>query len=238
VPQELPSCSSTAPADCTEITDPTATSTVTSCGSCGNVCPGNGFATDIVTCNSQQQCTFACVGEDYDANDNPADGCEVPANPKGDHTTAAAINLGSYYCTDSDSYAAMAEIVGQFPSDTRTHQPAITGFDSSTGSAPDFWVITGEGYEFPDCDDDLQLYLTLTGSSSPACYEITINPNDSSYPPTTWPFSAAGILEVNPSDTDNYNGGDVISIELSKICSTPPEAPTFGPTPGGNQSHL
>jgi len=240
VPQQLASCSSTQPTDCQELTAPSAVSTVTDCGSCGNACPGNGNTTDVVTCTNQA-CTFVCVGENYDVDGNPANGCEVAASPQGNHTAATAINLGSYDCVDSDSYAAFAEITGTFPSDTRTHQPAINGFDASLGSAPDFWEITGSGESsiFDPCENDLQLVMMLTGSSNPACYQVTVNPNDPGFAVMTATFSGAGQLEINPGDSDgNYGSGDNITIELSKICSTPPEAPTFAVVTTGNDSHL
>ena len=229
VPQQLPECSSPQPTGCTEATAPSAISTVTDCGSCGNVCPGNGNATDMVTCNAQEQCTLACVGENYDVDQSAVNGCEVPASPQGDHTTSSRINLGSSDCLDGDSQFSIS---GRFPSDARTHQsPAVTGFDSSTGSAPDYWVITGTGSSFPSaiCVDDLQLTVTLTGSSNPACYQVTVT---SSYGPMTATFTAAGQALINQSDNQNYNDGDVITIELSKICSTPPEAPTFSSSNG------
>jgi hypothetical protein len=240
VPQQLASCSSTQPPNCTELVAPGAVSTVTDCGSCGNVCPGNGLATDVVTCTSQK-CTFACVGENYDADNDEADGCEVAASPQGDHTAATAVNVGAYDCVDSDSVGGFAQIVGTFPTDTRTHQPAINGFDAATGTAPAFWSITGLGELslFDICQNDLQLSVNMTGSTNPTCYQITVNPNDSSYPVMTATFNGAGLAQINPNDNKgNYGDGDVITIELSKVCSTPPEAPTFAAVTSGNQSHL
>ena len=239
VPQQLASCSSTQPADCTENVAPSAVSTVTDCGTCGNVCPGNGLATDVVTCTSQA-CTFACVSENYDVDTNEANGCEVAASPQGDHTLGSAINLGTCDCYDSDSYGQLSQIAGTFPSDTRTHQPAINGFDATTGSAPMYWSIIaiGEDSTFDFCDNDIELTVSLTGSSNPACYQVTVTPPG--FPVMTATFSAAGQALINAGDanTDNYGSNTTITIELSKICSTPPEAPTFGVITSGNESHL
>jgi hypothetical protein len=231
VPQQLAACGDAPPAGCTELTAPSAVSTVTDCGSCGNVCPGNGVKTDVVTC-AAQACTFACVGESYDVDGNPANGCEVAASPQGDHTAATAINLGAFDCNDGNSEFS---ILGTFPSDGRTHEnPAIAGFDATTGTAPDFWQITGQGEVGIDiCENDLQLNVFLMGSSNPTCYQVTVNPNDPSYNAMTATFDAAGEAQINPNDSSStYGSGDVITIELSKICSTPNEAPTFDSTNG------
>jgi hypothetical protein len=74
--------------------------------------------------------------------------------------------------------------------------------------------------------------VTLTGSSNPACYQRDVDPRDPSYPALIVPFSAAGQAVINQADDTDYGGGDVITIEISKICSTPPEAPTFATTSG------
>ncbi len=230
VPQQLPSCSSAQPPNCAELTAPSAVSTVTNCGSCGYVCPGNGISTDIVSCTNQA-CTFDCIGENYDPSGNPANGCNVAASPQGNHTVGTATYFGAFDCIDGDSSFSIS---GTFPSDSFTHEsPAITGFDSSTGSAPDYWSITGLGGSFPSviCDNDLQLNVFLTGSSNPGCYQITIN--DPSYGVTTAVFNPAGEAQINPGDSSpNYGSGDTITIELSKTCSTPYEAPTFSSTNG------
>jgi hypothetical protein len=80
-------------------------------------------------------CTFSCVGENYDADGDPANGCEVPDSPQGNHTQAAATSLGQLPCSDGTSHF---DLLGVIPSDARPHEsPPVTGFNNSSGAAPD-----------------------------------------------------------------------------------------------------
>ena len=124
-------------------------------------------------------CVITCNGENYDVNGVLSDGCEVagqcvasqstPKCPVDDHTQALAANAGSYPCDDGSSAQNMT---GTVPSDYRTHVPAIDAFDMTTGAAPDYFSILGTGGTF--CEDDANLTLTMTGTTQPACYVLTM----------------------------------------------------------------
>ena len=79
----------------------------------------------------------------FDVNGNPNDGCEVSDSPTGNHIKADATYLGSFPCYDSSSNP---NIAGKLVSDGRTHEsPGVSGFDSSSGSAPDWYKLTASG---------------------------------------------------------------------------------------------
>src|SRR5262249_54984217 len=101
------------------------TSDVQNCNGCGNACPGQGQASANAACVSSA-CAFSCVGENYDVDNNPSNGCEWIDSPTGNHTNASATSLGSHDCTDST-----VSFNGTMLSDSRSHSPAINGFDSA-----------------------------------------------------------------------------------------------------------
>ena len=79
-------------------------------------------------------CTFSCVGENYDVDGSPLNGCEVGDIPTGNHAQAAAGRVGVVDCVDSRTFASS----GLIPSDTRRHEnPGIAGFGAASGAAPD-----------------------------------------------------------------------------------------------------
>jgi hypothetical protein len=240
-PQCKADCSDQDPAGCTESFCASATSTVTDCGTCGYDCPGDDHMSgtvlhDNVTCTAAQTCTFSCEGENYDVDGTPADGCEVAASPQGNHVQSAAAAGGSAPECDNNSLAQI-DITGHLPSDTRAHaNPAIIGFDAATGSAPDWWTL------FPlqgnDCDNDIVMQLTVTNSSSPACYKLTVITNlvaagytcqtdaSGTCPPDPNPSGSctqtttgAGICKNNGGQWSD-SGNNTIYIEVSKTCST------------------
>jgi hypothetical protein len=169
-PQCLTDCSTQDPAGCMETYCASATSAPTDCGMCGMVCPGYMQHADNVTCNTSQMCTFSCQGENYDVNGNEADGCEVAAAEQGDHTQSAAANKGHASACDDGNNMEFS-FTGHMPSDKRVHEdPAIAGFDATTGAAPNWYYLV------PDsglCSDDLVAQLCVQGSSAPSCYELT-----------------------------------------------------------------
>ncbi len=225
-PQLLPDCSSTAPSGCTESLAPSAIDTVQNCGSCGNACPGAGLATDVVTCNASLACTFACAGENYDVNGNPADGCEVTASPQGNHTQGANVYLGSYGSCDQQIQVNGANVGGVFPSDARVHQsPAVAGFDPATGSAPDWWSVFGTG-SGALCLNDFQAELVVSNSKFPGCYQLTASTNQGTWSSPTDP--ASGTAFINQGDSSNYSDNTTIYLFVSKTCSTTDsDAPIF-----------
>ena len=231
VPQQLTSCTATAPPGCTESVAPGAADTATNCGTCGNVCPGNGQPTDVVGCTPP--CTFACVGENYDVDGNPANGCEVAANPQGDHTQANSSYLGSYGSCDSATQGVLT-VSGRFPSDARVHEtPAVTGFDAASGSAPDWWSVfatgSGSGCTFGISDNDFQAELIVSNSAYPSCYELQAETSDGANLGTSVTGSyGSGTAWINNGDSSNYNDNVTIYFWVSKICSTSDnDAPTF-----------
>ncbi len=194
-----------------------ATSMVTNCGTCGHACPGNGLATDNVACQSGNTCTFSCKGENYDVDKNAANGCEAADAPQGNHTQSAAASEGAVACYDGNGHTV--HFTGTLLSDNRVHEnPAVTGFDAATGSAPDWYSIsaTGESSIINPCVDDVVLTLTVPGSSSPTCYQFTVITDKHTF---TCQTDATGTCGFN-SGTSQYTDGSTILIEVSKTCNT------------------
>jgi hypothetical protein len=229
-PQCLTDCSMQDPAGCTESYCASATSAPTDCGTCGNVCPGYMELNDNVTCNTSQKCTFSCQGENYDVNDNPADGCEVADSPQGNHTQnlpsspADALNV-----SDCDDGGIDFTLNGRMPSDKRVHEdPSVVGFDNATGSAPDWLYIYGVGHDF--CENNIVMQLCVDGSSSPSCYMLTVITSDDTF---TCQVDASGCcpnLDPGASPPENwgiyqtssgqFSDNTYISIEVQKTCGT------------------
>ena len=137
-----------------------------------------------VACTSGA-CVITCKGETYDVNGDASDGCEVAAAcpigngttdcPVDNHTKSAAVNLGSFPCTDGDS---MQDLTGTIPSDDRDHAPAIDGFDAVTGSAPSFFQMLGTGVAGPGgiiCENNANFAIQMNAPTSQmACYVLTL----------------------------------------------------------------
>lgn len=211
-PQCKADCSIQDPAGCTETYCSGATSTPANCGMCNNVCPGYMQLNDNVTCQGGMTCTFSCQGENYDVNNNKADGCEKVDNPVGNHTSATATYQGSFPCTDGSSQQNMT---GKIESDAQGHaSPAITGFNGATGAAPDFFVLDATGGAF--CQNDMNLFLQVNGSSSPACYKMTAITNKGTQTCQTGVTGACSITNGSGS----YSGGTQITVIVEKTCGT------------------
>src|SRR5207253_1137173 len=117
------------------------TSDPTNCGGCGGVCPGYGVGTDDAYC-SNSQCGITCRGENYDVDNNAANGCEIADGGGPGHSIATATYLGSKQCTDSTSATTAGGIV---PSDSRVHNPPVESFNGTVGAAPDYFSVVGNG---------------------------------------------------------------------------------------------
>jgi hypothetical protein len=213
-PQCKTDCSMQDPAGCTETFCPDATDTAADCGTCGTVCPGYLQTADNVTCANGTTCTFSCQGENYDVDDNEADGCEVPDAPQGNHTQSTAANEGDV--SDCDSGTTEFTITGLLVSDTRVHEdPAVVGFDTASGSAPDWYSIFGVGHTL--CENDIVMTLAVQGSQSPACYAFTVITDENTYNCQT---DATGTCGFDDDSGGQFSDNTTIYIEVSKTCSS------------------
>jgi hypothetical protein len=213
-PQCKTDCSVQDPAGCMETYCSGATGTPTNCGSCGNICPGYQQPNDNVTCNAQQMCTFSCQGEHYDVDKNMGNGCEAVDAPQGNHTVSTAAHEPDV--SDCDSGGVDFSFTGTLLSDTRVHEnPAIVGFDTASGSAPDWYTFKGVGHTL--CQNDLVLTLTVNGSSSPACYKMTVITDKVSYSCQT---NSSGTCNINHNSGGQFSDDTMINVEVQKTCST------------------
>lgn len=188
------------------------TDTPTSCGTCGLVCPGYQQPNDNVTCSGSTTCTFSCQGENYDVNGQATDGCEATDSPMGNHTQASAANVGAFTCADGSSNPS---ITAKLISDARAHaNPALAGFDATTGSAPDWFAIAANGGA--TCVNDVQLTLQVSGSSNPTCYKLTVITDKTTLTATTNAAGTASVAQGNGA----YSNSTTIYLSVSKTCST------------------
>jgi hypothetical protein len=200
-------CSTTDPAGCTTSYCEEATAGPQNCGACGIACPGLGTANANVGCN-QPTCTFSCKGESYDVNNNPANGCEVTDPVTGNHSTNTAVDLGDHGCKDSDKLT----FTGHLPSDSRLHEnPAVAGFDLATGSAPDFFKVRGTGSAL--CTNQVAYTLTVSGSTYPHCYNLTVTTDRNVYSCNT---DAAGTCSFDSGGYGKYTNDSTIFFVVSK----------------------
>ncbi|MEO8878393.1 MAG: hypothetical protein ABI461_22575 [Polyangiaceae bacterium] len=221
-------CGVSNPTGCTENLCTNAAQSVNNCGTCGNSCAGQGQVGDIVTCatsTSPASCTFACSGENYDVNNSPADGCEASDPVNGNHASNTPSGAGSYPCDDGSSNP---NISGHLPSDLRGARtsPAVAGFDSTSGSAPDWYSIGANGGTF--CVNDITMTLQMSGSSHPACYHMHVTTDKHTYDCDT---NASGTCSAGSGSSGQYNGGTNIIIVVSKSdalgCAATDDNPTY-----------
>jgi hypothetical protein len=183
--------------------------TISNCGSCGNACAGQTTSSDAVC--AVGNCGMTCRGERYDANANASDGCEAADNPTGNHTIPTAILLGNHSCNDSDTITG----TGSLPSDSRAHiSPGITGFNTSTGAAPDYFTIAATGGL---CTNDIALTLTVTGATTPACFKLTVIASSGSFNCTTNASATCTVSRGSGAYTDGSN----ITVIVEKTCTLP-----------------
>jgi len=151
-----------------------------------------------------------------------SDGCEVADGGVGVGTKseadAGAAAASAPEC-DSGTYADI-DISGTIPSDTRVHaDPAIVGFDSTTGSTPDwFWISPISGSL---CENDLVMKLTTSGeasSQSNDCYELNVITNEEQYSVQT--SSVDGTASIDEDSGGQFSDNTHIDVEVSKTCGT------------------
>lgn len=183
--------------------------TISNCASCGNACGGQTPTSDAV-CNAST-CGMTCKGENYDADSSVSDGCEQADSPTGNHSQGTATNLGSIPCTDSSTFS----VNGSVPSDNRTHNPAVTGFNAATGAAPDYLAINATG-GFA-CINDYAITLATSGGSASLCYRLTVATNVGTFNCTA---SGQGSCTITRG-SGSYSDGTTISISVEKTCNLP-----------------
>jgi hypothetical protein len=155
--------------------------------------------------------SMVCEGENFDVNGNIADGCEQRQSPQGNHTVSTAAPEGSFSdCDTPFSYG------GDLFSDDRLHQdPAVVGFDPSTGSAPAWTSFVGVGHTF--CENDLVLTLQMSGSANPSCYKFTVISDEEMYSVGTDP---EGTASIDQDDGGQFSDDSTIRVDVQKTCST------------------
>jgi hypothetical protein len=187
-------------------------------------CPGYGQPNDNVTVVNGTQCTLSCKGENYDVNGNPIDGCEVADNPTGNHVQTAAARQPALSTCDHVGYAS---INGIMPSDQRAHEnPVVSGFDFTTGSAPDWYVVAAsDTSQFGTCQSELVATLQVQGTPYPTCYHLNVVTPNAAYSGQT---NNNGTATITQSSAGNlFPDGDVY-FEVSKTClSNQIDAPAY-----------
>ncbi len=108
-----------------------------------------------------------CSGENYDVNGKAGDGCEE-RHEGAHHTSTTALLLGAMTCYDGLGKTLRGTIL----SDSRVHDPAPAAFDTTVGSAPDFYLVytTGGGF----CINDGDFFIQTSGGGLAPCYEFTV----------------------------------------------------------------
>lgn len=179
------------------------------CGSCGHVCPGFNKPNTNVRCEAGE-CTFFCLGETYDVDGDPDNGCEVADMQTGSHVqgTARVTDPASADTCTSNPIT----FTGQILSDDRTHIPAIAGFDDSTGSAPDWWRI---GTIADICGASAEATIRTSGGTSETCYRLTVQNSNGQRQSVN--VSGNNPDGVSPASL-SYTPGTNVYFEIRKIC--------------------
>ncbi|MCC6810057.1 MAG: hypothetical protein IT381_21690 [Deltaproteobacteria bacterium] len=167
-------------------------SSVDSCGTCGNVCPGpsnagtarscvaqgNSFVCGAQVCKSVSQNAGGWQWYDhyYDNNNNPADGCEAVENNynRDDaHAQAPAV-----VCDVDDNNNNYCSYTGYFLADNKTHETAPTARSAPQGTtnALDWYKV----YAIDRAGADLRLATRLDVSFLPAgnLYEVCLSKDE------------------------------------------------------------
>jgi hypothetical protein len=220
---------------------PSGADSSTPSGGCGSLadCPyGTATNVEAVAC-VDGGCVITCNGENYDVNGTPADGCEVAAIcpssagtqlcPIDHHTSQNAASLGSFGCTDSSS---AQNLTGTIPSDAREHVPAIDGFDSLTGSAPEYFTIQGTGGI--GCEDDANFDLQMNAPTAQlTCYVLHLL-TDKNNGGQTCQTDSTGHCSISNSIGSYSDGSDIVvwitKAPPSQSCTGLPDDGTFAIT--------
>jgi hypothetical protein len=177
-------------------------------------------------------CVITCNGETYDVNGVLSDGCEIAGAcvksqgtalcPVDDHTQAKGANVGSFPCDDTSSAQTLT---GAVPSDDRVHTPAIDGFDTTSGAAPDYFTISATGGAL--CQDDANFALTMNGSNQPDCYILTLLTDKNGGQTCTTVSGTCSITNSSGSYSDNST--IYVSVAKNDSCpaATTPDVGTF-----------
>ncbi|MDX6586339.1 MAG: hypothetical protein QOI31_812 [Solirubrobacterales bacterium] len=185
---------------------------------CGNASPGPGMVTAtlsgatgtalVTVLTVDESYVMSCHGENYDVNDATGDGCEQLQAHAG-HTDETATFLGSKSCLDGPSATT---VTGKLLSDTRTHSPAVAGFDTTAGAAPNHYRVRADGGV---CSNDFNVTFTTTGGINVSCYRLMMVTDQGSH-----------TIDISGSSTGNVSGGSGsysddtdIYFRVSKTCS-------------------
>jgi hypothetical protein len=209
-------CAAKDPASCTLNFCAGAAKGPANCGECGKVCPGYMKPNDNVTCASNLMCSFSCKGESYDVDFNPANGCEVtdPTLENHEQSTALDIAPGGQSCFDDEPFSLVGE---HLLSDKRVHEtPDISGFESDTGSASDWFSMRMTG---GFCEANVKVTLQVNGSAHPDCYHLRVVFN-SGYTNNCQTSATNGTCTIKDFNTGLYSTGDIAYLEVSKTCPT------------------
>ncbi|HEU5430173.1 MAG TPA: hypothetical protein VFU81_00840 [Thermomicrobiales bacterium] len=183
--------------------------TVAHCGSCDNACPAATTTSDAACVSGN--CKMTCRGDNYDVDGDPGNGCEQ-LDTGGGHTQQTAVSRGAKSCNDTASQGSFS---GTILSDGRAHaNPAVTGFNSVTGSAPDWWSVDATG---GSCVNDLAATITTSGGGpSGSCYKLTIITDKATESATISGDDATGATVAA-----DYSEDKTIYFKIEKICNLP-----------------
>ncbi len=189
-------------------------------GTDGGTCDGDGACVDCVdsldcasalhasvNCVSNSCVIAACTFEYYDVDGLYDSGCEREDSHIGNHSADNATHLGSFSCLDT----SFENFSGDIPSDTRNH--SFAGFDSTTGSAPDYFALYAEGAL---CVNDISLTLSVNARSNEDCYALTVITSAGTYSCST---NMAGSCTISRG-AGSYDDNTDISIIVAKTCDT------------------
>ena len=124
----------------------------------------------------------------------------------------SAFPSGSFDCFDT----SVGQITGTLYSDSHIHtNPTIPGFDSATGSAPEWYKVAAAGGFF--CSNDYQVTFTTTGGSPTPCYRLTITTDN----PLTNSVTVSGNGSAAMSGgSGSYPDPSNVYFTVEKTCSS------------------